>query len=67
MINAYVSEQLITELEAIFDAQRKVVPTYKEIQDGITIQEVAYWAGVRDVIETLRFASRQDNTNIQIL
>lgn len=65
MIKTYVSEQLVKELEEVYSFAK--LPDGQAIINGITIQEVAYRSGVRDVIKALRHASDQGTNETPLL
>lgn len=65
MINSYVSEQLVRELEEMF--HRTKLPSLEEIKQGITIQELSYWSGVKHVIDVLRYTSEHGGNEPNII
>lgn len=67
MIKAYVSEQLVKELFDLYQPYENGIPSLSDLKNGITLQEVAYYAGVLDVLNLLKCTSQATPSITQIL
>lgn len=67
MIKSYVSEQLVKELFNLYQPYEKGIPSLNGLAEGITIQEVAYWSGVLEVLNLLKRTSQATPSITQIL
>lgn len=67
MIKSYVSEQLVNELFDLYQPYENGIPSLDSLKNGITIQEVAYHAGVLDVLNLLDRTAKATPSFTQIL